>query len=511
VRAARADASMTLLDNSLVPYGVLPGNHDMVTTTRDAPLYNATFPYTRYETEPWYGGHYDDEFEERDNNNSFQLISAAGVDLIILHLEYNPRPEVITWADGILRANSDRKAIITTHAYLNSGGDRRAEGNSIWTNLVLPNDNVHFVLCGHISAETVTTALLDDREVHQILADYQSRTNGGNGWLRIMRFEPAENTVYVETYSPYLAQYETDPDSEFTLDFPMVEFTVIDAVTGVASGSNASVVWPGLREETEYVWCAQVTDSTARTTTGPVWSFTTAGTPPVISNVASSNITDSSATIAWKTDELSNSLVNYGTDKPPLTGQWDAAMVTSPSVTLTGLLAGTTYYYEVKSTDAAGNSATDNSGGAYYEFTTQPPDTEPPQIISATGNIPSGTTGEDETISATITDNMAVASATVHYTPIDGTETTVAMTEGPPNVWSADVPVASDKVGMITYYITAEDAASNPGRDPAEPGTYAITVTDNDAPSAISDLTATAVADGHIDLAWSAATECHHT
>ena len=95
----------------------------------------------------------------------------------------------------------------------------------------------------------------------------------------------------------------------------------------------------------------------------------------------------------------------------------------------------------------------------------------------------SGTTGEPVTISATITDDVGVVSATVHYTPIDGTETTVSMTEGTTDVWSADVPVAEDKVGTITYYITAQDAAGNPARDPTT-GSYSITVTDNDAPTA---------------------------
>jgi len=110
------------------------------------------------------------------------------------------------------------------------------------------------------------------------------------------------------------------------------------------------------------------------------------------------------------------------------------------------------------------------------------PDTTPPTISGATGDT-SSTTGEPVTISATITDDVGVVSATVHYTPIDGTETTVSMTEVATDLWSADVPVAEDKVGTITYYITAQDGGGNTARDPAE-GSYSITVTDNDAPTA---------------------------
>jgi hypothetical protein len=133
------------------------------------------------------------------------------------------------------------------------------------------------------------------------------------------------------------------------------------------------------------------------------------------------------------------------------------------------------------------------------------PDEQAPVIIDATGDI-DGTTGEPVTVSATITDNVGVVSATVHYTPIDGTETTASMIEGASDVWSADVPVDSDKVGTITYYISAQDATPNTARDPTT-GTYSITVADKDDPGPIPDLSATAVAGGNVELAWSSVTD----
>ena len=44
---------------------------------------------------------------------------------------------------------------------------------------------------------------------------------------------------------------------------------------GVASGTHASVTWPGRSAGTEYEWYVDVSDG-SKTTTGSTWSFTTA-------------------------------------------------------------------------------------------------------------------------------------------------------------------------------------------------------------------------------------------
>jgi hypothetical protein len=120
------------------------------------------------------------------------------------------------------------------------------------------------------------------------LADYQERASGGEGWLRILRFIPAENRIHVETYSPWLNRYETDSNSQFTLDFPMGGFSTIGTRTEVPSGSEVSLVWPNLSPITQYEWGVTVTDNTGKSQTGPQWRFTTGETtvnePPVANN-----------------------------------------------------------------------------------------------------------------------------------------------------------------------------------------------------------------------------------
>lgn len=91
-------------------------------------------------------------------------------------------------------------------------------------------------------------------------------------------------------------------------------------------------------------------------------------TPPVISSVVVSNVTDGTANVTWLTDEAATSQVEY--DFVPYYGQCstqDPSMLTAHSVTLQGLTPDTTYHFRVRSTNAA--NLTTWSGD--YEFTTQ--------------------------------------------------------------------------------------------------------------------------------------------
>ncbi|MDJ1421876.1 MAG: S8 family serine peptidase [Candidatus Methanoperedens sp.] len=81
-------------------------------------------------------------------------------------------------------------------------------------------------------------------------------------------------------------------------------------------------------------------------------------TPPVISNITLTSVTTGSAIISWDTDKPAQSLVKYGTTEGSYTSNTeDTSNVTSHSVQLAGLSAGTTYYYIVISTDHSGNTA----------------------------------------------------------------------------------------------------------------------------------------------------------
>lgn len=82
-------------------------------------------------------------------------------------------------------------------------------------------------------------------------------------------------------------------------------------------------------------------------------------TPPTISDVTADVITDTSALISWKTSEPATSEVSYGENTKNQISTTDTQLVTEHKITIGfGVLAaGTTYYFKVKSADAAGNKA----------------------------------------------------------------------------------------------------------------------------------------------------------
>lgn len=275
-----ANASMSIMDG-VVPYGMAPGNHDEPST-----LYNTYFPYTRYEGLPWYGGHY-----QSLNDNNYQLFSAGGMDFVWVHLDFCPTAAVVDWGSSILNSFPDRIGMMTTHAYLGLSAERNTHvcgaTQYIWDGLAPTSPNLHFMLSGHVHGESRRVDIANGHPVYQLLADYQSRSSGGQGWLRIMRFVPNEDKVYVQTYSPWLNQYESDADSEFTLDFPMGGAFTPAGSTVVNSGTIASITPSGLQPDTEYEWQVTVTNGNGKTRTGPIWRFTTgSGAPPNVPPVA---------------------------------------------------------------------------------------------------------------------------------------------------------------------------------------------------------------------------------
>ena len=220
--------------DGVVPYILCLGNHDMgyqphptatgkSATSRET-LFNDYFGPGRFEPFRWYGGHMG-----TGNENSYCLFRAGGMKFLIISLEFKPRDDVLGWAGAIVRRHRDRRCIVLTHSYLR-GSERIAKddyavqgntGQAMWEKFVKEHENIFLVLCGHTNVGRLTSQGKHGNEVHQILSDYQSWHNGGDGYLRIMTFVPCEDRIEVRTYSPVLGKYEETEQNEFVLNYRM--------------------------------------------------------------------------------------------------------------------------------------------------------------------------------------------------------------------------------------------------------------------------------------------------
>jgi hypothetical protein len=228
-----ANQAMSVLDG-VVPWGVAIGNHDYDNTScrpDQATAFLEYFGPKRFRQYSWFGG------ASTNGLDTCQLFSAGGFDFISLHMELDIPDHAIAWADGVLRAYPHRAAIVSTHSYLNGvsgtngyNGAVAKHGNSgeeVFNKLVRCHPQIFLVLCGHhqrtVAYHQVSTNNAGARVV-EILADYQKGHNGGDAWLRLLRFVPEQGVIQVQTYSPALKQFKSDSKNEFTvpLDIPAV-------------------------------------------------------------------------------------------------------------------------------------------------------------------------------------------------------------------------------------------------------------------------------------------------
>ena len=212
-----ADAAYSLLEDPVtthlpygIPYTIPPGNHDQPTT-----LFNQYFGVSRFTGRDYYGGHY-----STTNNNHYVLFNASDMPFIAIGLDYNPSTAVLNWADDLLKTYSNRKAIVISHEILKTTGCWDGAGQTIYDTLK-DNSNLFLLLCGHNHGENKRIETYNGNTVKILLADYQTYSNGGNGYLRIITFCPAKNQIKIKTYSPSLNRYETDANSQFNLIYSM--------------------------------------------------------------------------------------------------------------------------------------------------------------------------------------------------------------------------------------------------------------------------------------------------
>jgi hypothetical protein len=153
-----------------------------------------------------------------------------------------------------------------------------------------------------------------------------------------------------------------------------------------------SVLLQDLSVDRTYHFRAMSADSSGNTGIGPDLTFKTEKTPsqpdttpPRISAIDVSGVTNSRAVVMWTTDELAGSEVEYGKTSGYGLRSSDPTFANIHSIVLENLNASTTYHFRVKSSDVSGNGP---SVSQDQEFrTVAAPDATPPRIsaIKVTG------------------------------------------------------------------------------------------------------------------------------
>lgn len=302
---ANADPEYARLDDAGLPYGVLAGNHDVGSGLSDYSQFSRFFGQARYESNPWYGESF------QDNRGHYDLITAGGIDFVMLYMGWDPQLDAIAWMNEVLAKYPERVAVINLHEFMLTTGGLGPVPQQILDEVVATNPNVRMVLSGHYHDAFTRVDQFDDdgdgspdRDVYSMLFDYQGLPEGGLGYLRLMQFDNEGQSMRVRTYSPSLDVYNSDDPSllepgpdpykyqDFEIGYDALRITPSDktltttgftaevlttteigALQDVPSGSVAAVKWP-LTELGDYGWYVHTADPYGATADTPVYTFT---------------------------------------------------------------------------------------------------------------------------------------------------------------------------------------------------------------------------------------------
>ncbi|TWT93481.1 Calcineurin-like phosphoesterase [Botrimarina colliarenosi] len=241
-----ARAAMAKLDGML-PYAIAPGNHDYGpggnASDRHSAFNDAEFfgPGSPYAGQPTLRGC----FEPEKTDNTYHRFEAGGQQWLVVALEFAPRDEVVAWANKIVADHADCLAILVTHAYLYSDdtiydwrakgrdqnwnphaygvakqpGETVNDGRQLWEKLVAKHAGFRLTFNGHVLNDGTGYRSTEGEAgavVHQMLANYQFKKEGGQGDLRLLEFR-TDGDIVVRTYSPVLDRHDRAADQQFTI------------------------------------------------------------------------------------------------------------------------------------------------------------------------------------------------------------------------------------------------------------------------------------------------------
>lgn len=176
--------------------------------------------------------------EQTLENAAYEYKPPFGRPILLVSLEWAPRKAAVDWARAVFARPryANHLGILLTHCFLNDnnlrdgqgenlrgkpgnphwyrtgkGGDTH-DGEDLWNALVKDAPQIQMVFSGHVMGAHVgyrADKATAGHTVHQMLFNAQGlgggsyeKGNGGDGWMRLVTFEPDGKTVSVRTFSP---------------------------------------------------------------------------------------------------------------------------------------------------------------------------------------------------------------------------------------------------------------------------------------------------------------------
>ncbi len=223
-----ADRAMKVLDDADLPYSILPGNHDVTNSgVRDNQLNSATEPFNR-----WFGptrAALQSTYQGSDATgfSQYHIFEAEGQKFMSLAISWNSSDATLEWAQSVLDAHPTVPVILSSHALINVAADQvspieTGDSERMWEKLIKGNDQIFMTLNGHFHGATRQVKTNDfGHPVHQILMDYQMAYEGGNGYLGLFEFDLTNDTISLETGSPWVVHKPQETLTAY--DQPLLE------------------------------------------------------------------------------------------------------------------------------------------------------------------------------------------------------------------------------------------------------------------------------------------------
>ncbi len=200
-------------DNMKAAFALLPKDMRILTVGGNHDLESFWDQYTPYlehrpDTDLDKSGFFDEDGYAR-----YTTFEAGGVKFLVFSISYGYEREAESWINETCQKYADHFAILCFHSYLDPGG-YSSVGRYLLDSVVGANPNIRMVLCGHEPGTAYLPVEFDDnkdgvmdRTVFQMMFNLQHEKDGGGGYLRILRFDPKQDTIEVITYSPYLDKF----------------------------------------------------------------------------------------------------------------------------------------------------------------------------------------------------------------------------------------------------------------------------------------------------------------